>query len=152
MQLGEACNRDVIIIADDSSVIEAAKLMRDYHVGSIVVTKKDEGITKPIGIITDRDLVIDVIAKDKSPEKVTVSDIMNSKLITGKDTDQLWNSLRSMRTHGIRRMPVIDSEGSLIGIITADDILELFSEELLDLTRLIALEQKKEETLKTSIN
>ncbi len=152
MQLGEACNRDVIIIADDSSVIEAAKLMRDYHVGSIVVTKKDEGITKPIGIITDRDLVIDVIAKDKSPEKVTVSDIMNSKLITGKDTDQLWNSLRTMRTHGIRRMPVIDSEGSLIGIITADDILELFSEELLDLTRLIALEQKKEETLKTSLN
>ncbi len=152
MQLGEACNRDVIIIADDSSVIEAAKLMRDYHVGSIVVTKKDEGITKPIGIITDRDLVIDVIAKDKSPEKVTVSDIMNSKLITGKDTDQLWNSLRTMRTHGIRRMPVIDSEGNLIGIITADDILELFSEELLDLTRLIALEQKKEETLKTSIN
>ncbi len=152
MQLGEACNRDVIIIADDSSVIEAAKLMRDYHVGSIVVTKKDEGITKPIGIITDRDLVIDVIAKDKSPEKVTVSDIMNSKLITGKDTDQLWNSLRTMRTHGIRRMPVIDSEGNLIGIITADDILELFSEELLDLTRLIALEQKKEETLKTSLN
>lgn len=152
MQLGEACNRDVIIIADDSSVKEAAKLMRDYHVGSIVVTKKDKGITKPIGIITDRDLVIDVIAKDISPEKVTVSDIMNSKLITGKDTDQLWNSLRTMRTHGIRRMPVIDSEGSLIGIITADDILELFSEELLDLTRLIALEQKKEETLKTSLN
>lgn len=152
MQLGEACNREVIIIADNSSVIEAAKLMRDYHVGSIVVTKKDEGITKPIGIITDRDLVIDVIAKDISPEKVTVSSIMNSKLITGKDTDQLWNSLRTMRTHGIRRMPVIDSNGSLVGIITADDILELFSEELLDLTRLIALEQKKEETLKTNIN
>lgn len=152
MQLGEACNREVIIIADNSSVIEAAKLMRDYHVGSIVVTKKDEGITKPIGIITDRDLVIDVIAKDMSPEKVTVSGIMNSKLITGKDTDQLWNSLRTMRTHGIRRMPVIDSNGSLVGIITADDILELFSEELLDLTRLIALEQKKEETLKTNIN
>lgn len=152
MQLGEACNREVIIIADNSSVIEAAKLMRDYHVGSIVVTKKDEGITKPIGIITDRDLVIDVIAKDMSPEKVTVSGIMNSKLITGKDTDQLWNSLRTMRTHGIRRMPVIDSHGSLVGIITADDILELFSEELLDLTRLIALEQKKEETLKTNIN
>ena len=126
--------------------------MRDYHVGSIVVTKKDEGITKPIGIITDRDIVIDVIAKDISPEKVTVNGIMNSKLITGKDTDQLWNSLRTMRTHGIRRMPVIDSNGSLVGIITADDILELFSEELLDLTRLIALEQKKEETLKTNIN
>lgn len=152
MQLGEACNREVIIIADNSSVIEAAKLMRDYHVGSIVVTKKDEGITKPIGIITDRDIVIDVIAKDISPEKVTVNGIMNSKLITGKDTDQLWNSLRTMRTHGIRRMPVIDSDGCLVGIITADDILELFSEELLDLTRLIALEQKKEETLKTNIN
>lgn len=152
MQLGEACNREVIIITDNSSVIDAAKLMRDYHVGSIVVTKKDGGITKPIGIITDRDLVIDVIARDISPEKVTVNGIMNSKLITGKDTDQLWNSLRTMRTHGIRRMPVIDSNGSLVGIITADDILELFSEELLDLTRLIALEQKKEETLKTNIN
>ena len=144
MQLGEACNREVIIATENCSIIEAAKLMRDYHVGSVVVVKKEDEISKPIGIVTDRDLVINFLAKEISFEKVTVGEIMNSKLITGKDSDQLWDSLHTMRTHGIRRMPVIDNKQSLVGIITADDILELFSEELQDLTRLIAVEQKKE--------
>jgi len=147
MLLSEACNREVIITDSDCTVFKATKLMREYNVGSIVVTKKEKEIIKPIGIITDRDIVIEVIAKNAIPDMVKLSEIMNTELITGKDTDQLWNSLQVMRTHGVRRMPVIDNKGSLVGIITADDILELLSEELLDLTRLIALEQKKEAAL-----
>ena len=144
MQLGEVCNRDVIIATESCSVIEAAKLMYDYHVGSIIIVNKENEISKPIGIVTDRDLVINLLAENLLPQKVTIKELMNSKLITGKDTDQLWDSLNIMCTHGIRRMPVVDKDNCLLGIISADDIVELLSEQLQNLTRLIAIEQKKE--------
>ena len=147
MLLGEACNREVIITDSSCTVLKAAKLMREYHVGSIVIIKKEQEINKPIGIITDRDIVIEVISKNTIPDMVKLSEIMSTELVTGKDTDELWASLQNMRTHGVRRMPVIDKNGSLVGIITADDILELFSEELQDVIRLIAVEQEKEGAL-----
>ena len=87
---------------------------------------------------------IEVIAKNGLPDMVKVSDIIKPKLITGKDTDQLWDSLHSMRTYGVRRMPIVDKKGNLVGIITTDDILELFTEELQDMAQLSAFEQKKE--------
>ena len=147
MLVGEFCNREVVIAHKDSTLIEIAKLMRQHHVGDIVLIDED-GIRKPVGIVTDRDLVVEIIAQEVPVEDCIVGDIMSFDLVTASETDGIWETLQKMRTSGIRRLPVIDTEGSLVGIVTADDLLELLSEELSDLVKLIFKEQSREQKLR----
>ena len=140
MPVGEYCNRDVAIAYPDTEVREAAKLMRKHHVGDLVVVDPvgDENI--PVGVITDRDIVIEVIAEDLDLDEVTVGDIMSVDLVTARERDDLWDTLNRMRIQGIRRLPVVNDSGGLEGILTADDVLELFAEGLMDIVSLVQRE------------
>ncbi|WP_374566288.1 CBS domain-containing protein [Nitrosomonas sp.] len=144
MNVGEICNREVIVIQRDEPVVEAAKLMRQYHVGAVIVIDKPNGSAIPVGIVTDRDLVVEVLATELDEKVITVGDIMTPELFTVKESTATHDAIEFMRRKTIRRLPIVDDAGELVGILTLDDVLEILSEELLDLAKLVRYEQKKE--------
>ncbi len=144
MPVSEICNREVIIVQGNNTVLDAAKLMRQHHVGDVLVVENRNGVQVPVGIVTDRDLVIETLAPELDSNAITVSDIMVPGLATVKEGTGIFEAIQYMRAKGVRRMPVVDESGGLAGIITLDDLLELLSEELLALTKLVKHEQKKE--------
>jgi predicted transcriptional regulator len=146
MQAAELCNRQVVTASRDMSITDAAKLMRDQHVGSLVVTETTEGKVMPVGILTDRDIVIEIISKDIPLHEVTVGDIMSYALLKVTEDENIFDVAQRMRARGVRRVPVISRLGELIGIIAADDILELLSEELSLLSRITTRENEQEKS------
>jgi len=146
MTIGKVCNRDVVFVHKQASVPEAARLMREYHVGDLVVIKEKTGKRVPVGIITDRDIVLEVIAEGVDMDDVCVGDIMSDKLVTARESDGLLETIKLMRAKGIRRLPVVNDDNELAGILSVDDLIDLFSEQIVDLARLIAREQGREKT------
>ncbi|MDP2241992.1 MAG: CBS domain-containing protein [Burkholderiales bacterium] len=144
MAIGEICNREVAFAGRETTVNAAAKLMRHYHVGSLVIVDDYSGKRMPVGIVTDRDLVVEVEAMDLDPKVITIGDIMSGELFTVPESQGVLETMEVMRFKGVRRLPVVDSEGRLAGIITIDDLLEVLAEELTDLTRVISKEQARE--------
>ncbi|SDH71964.1 MULTISPECIES: CBS domain-containing protein [unclassified Nitrosomonas] len=144
MSIGEICKREVVIVQREDAVLQAAKLMRQHHVGDVVVVDDRDGKRVPVGIVTDRDLVVEVIAPELNPNTITVGDIMVSDFATIRESAGVFESIQYMRIKGVRRMPVVDDDSNLIGIVTLDDLLALLSEELDALVKLMAHEQQKE--------
>jgi CBS domain-containing protein len=144
MPISEICNREVVIVQRDTTASEAAQLMRQHHVGDVVVVDDRGGVKIPVGIVTDRDLVVEIMAPAIDQMAVTVGDIMASELATVKENAGVFETIEYMRAKGVRRVPVVDKGGGLIGILALDDLLELLAEELLALAKLVRHEQKKE--------
>jgi len=144
MAIGDICIRDVVYTGRDTTVQAAAKLMRHYHVGSLVVVDYFEGKRVPIGIVTDRDIVVEVIATELDPKVLTVGDIMATDLITASEGQGVLETIEVMRFKGVRRLPVVDQENRLVGIVAIDDVLEVLAEEMSDLTRIVSREQARE--------
>jgi len=149
MSIGEICNRETVFTTKDSSINQAAQLMREHHVGDLVVVEENAGRRTPIGILTDRDLVIEILAKDVDMNAVTVGDVMSSELMTAREGDGLYETLQRMRAKGVRRVPVVDASGALAGIVAADDLLDLLADELTTLARLLSREQARERQKRT---
>jgi CBS domain-containing protein len=144
MQVGEVCNREVIVTERDTSVREAAALMRDFHVGDVVVVEDRAGVRAPVGIVTDRDVAIEVVAMGVDPEMVKVGEVMGPELITAGETETVYDTLQRMRQQGVRRIPVVDSRGALVGIVSLSDLLEFLAEELSSLSKVEPREQARE--------
>lgn len=144
MPVGEICNREVVIVRPDSTTLEAARLMRQHHVGDVVVVEDRGGVRVPVGIVTDRDLVVEIVAPELNQTAITVGDIMVPDLVTVKENTGVFETIQYMRAKGVRRLPVVGDNGGLVGILALDDLLELLTEELLALARLVKREQKKE--------
>jgi CBS domain-containing protein len=144
MAIGELCNREVVIAQRETTVLEASRLMRQYHVGDLVVVDEKDGKRVPVGIVTDRDVVLEVVSMELDASVLTAGDIMGLELATVRENDGVFETIRYMRTKGVRRLPVVDAQGSLIGIVTLDDLLELLAEEMSELSQLIARERRQE--------
>ena len=144
MGLGEICNRVVVVTTRDTRLDEAARLMREHHVGSLVVVDETGRGRKPVGILTDRDIVIEVVAAGVPPETVTVGEVTGAELVTARESDEPWDTIRRMRAKGVRRVPVVTGDGILVGIITVDDLLETIAEQLDGLVKVIGHEQARE--------
>lgn len=144
MTVGTVCNREVVFATKDASVPELAQRMREFHVGDIVVVEEKGGKRIPVGIVTDRDLVIEVLAKGVPMDKVAAGDIMSAELVTVYEDEGLWITLQRMRAKAIRRLPVMSSDGALVGILTFDDVIDLLASELHELARLVVREQEHE--------
>ena len=145
MAIGEICNREVVYINRDVTVHAACKLMRHYHVGSLVVVDETGGKRLPVGILTDRDIVVEIDAMDLDSKVITAGDIMSSALVTVPENHGVLETIEVMRFKGVRRMPVVDAEGRLAGIVTIDDLLEVLAEELTDIARIVSREQSHEQ-------
>lgn len=144
MPIGEICNREVVIANPDDSALDAAKLMRQNHVGDVLVVEERDGKRVPVGIVTDRDLIMEIIAPELDPNVITVGDIMPLEFSTVKESIGVYEAIQFMRAKAVRRMPVVDDSGALVGIVTLDDLLVLLAEEFNALARLVAREQQKE--------
>lgn len=148
MTAGEFCNRDVVIVEATDSLRSAIQLMRAQHAGDVVVVEPVAGANTPIGILTDRDLVLEVLAQDIDIDSVSVGDVMSDQLVTVTEDSGLDDTLDVMRAHGIRRLPVIDRSGNLQGIISIDDVLEVLADQVQKLAILIKNEQRREKRIR----
>jgi CBS domain-containing protein len=148
--IGEICSREVLFARRDESVAAAARQMRESHVGCLVVADEDGGKRVPVGILTDRDITVAVVAPGLDAEVILVGDVMSGELLSVQEDAGIAETVELMRLRGIRRLPVTDSDGALVGLIAADDILSLLAEELSGLAGMISREEKRERTARKS--
>ncbi|HEU4853914.1 MAG TPA: CBS domain-containing protein [Nitrosospira sp.] len=148
MPIGEICNRDTVIVKRDDTVLEAAQLMRQHHVGDVVVVEERDGVQIPVGIVTDRDLVVEIMATELDPGVITVGDIMEQELVTVKESVGIFEAIQYMRSKTVRRLPIVNEKSELVGILSLDDLLELLSEELLAIAKLVNYQRQKETRLR----
>lgn len=146
MRVSEICREGVVSIRDDQSVLEAARKMRRYHVGDLIVTDHREAHAVPVGILTDRDIVVGVVAMEITDlAQLSVSDVLSGDtLITATYDDDVDDAIRNMQEHGVRRLPVLDERGVLMGIFTLDDAVRHLSEQLAGLASVVATQQAME--------
>ena len=144
MRVGDFCIRDVVQCTRDASALELSQLMRESHVGDVVVVDQPNGKKIAVGIVTDRDLVIEVMAKERDPALVTAKDLMGGELVTVGEGNDVYETAELMRDRGVRRTPVVDDQGGLVGIVTLDDLLRIIGEQLALLARVIARERLQE--------
>ncbi len=148
MSAGDFCNRFVTVADRQMSVGRAAQLMREHHVGCLVVTDTVGAGQLVVGVLTDRDIVTSVVAKEVDPKKLTVGDVMSRDVVTSLETDTLMDVLSNMRRKGIRRVPIVSLQGILQGLITLDDMIEMLAEQMQSLVMAINSEQIKERSIK----
>lgn len=144
MRAGEYCNREVVVVDEERSITQAAEIMREYHVGDVVICKVKYGKQVPVGIFTDRDIALEIVAKGTDPESISVGDAMSFDLTTVTEDDDLMHVIEVMRDKGIHRVPVVDVDEALVGILTVDDIVDLLSEVLIDLAHLVDRQKRRE--------
>jgi CBS domain-containing protein len=144
MAVGEICSREVVYIRRDESVAAAARLMREAHVGCLVVADENNGKRMPAGMLTDRDITVAVVAPGLDAETILAGDIMSPELLCLNEDAGIAEAVELMRLRGIRRFPVTDSEGSLVGLLASDDILSLLAEEISGLAGMVSREEKRE--------
>jgi CBS domain-containing protein len=146
MTLGDVCNRSVVVAERNETIAEAANRMRALHVGDLVVVESRGGGRVPIGILTDRDIVVSVVANDADRiTSLVIGDVMSTDLVTAREHESTDSALEKMGQHGIRRLPIVDGDGNLIGIVTLDDLLEYLTERQESLVKLVAREQQREQ-------
>jgi CBS domain-containing protein len=133
MKAGELCTRRTITAEPEESVVDAARRMMKENVGDLVVVQNIGGKVRPIGIVTDRDLVTGALALgDERAFRLEVRDVMQPELITSFDDEPVETVLASLKRHQIRRMPIVDRQGVLQGVLTLDDIVEWIREQIDD--------------------
>jgi len=136
MSIRDLCECYVLTTSKDTSIYEAAQLMKKNNVGNVVVVDK-ENSNKPVGILTDRDIVIKIVADDGDARKISVGDAMTENLLVLRSFQGLNDALNMMCAKGVRRAPIVDSENNIVGIATADDLLILIAKEINKLAYLI---------------
>jgi CBS domain-containing protein len=136
MSVGRICSRDVDTASYDESVLDAAHRMRDRQVGTVVIVDHQ----RPVGILTDRDLTVRVLAAGLDPRRTRVSEVMTPSPTTIREEESIETAVSCMRTGRFRRLPVVGRDGSLLGILALDDVLELVAGELSDIGQLLKRE------------
>ncbi|WP_277184197.1 CBS domain-containing protein [Caballeronia sp. BR00000012568055] len=147
MRAGQICTLNVVKCDPNTTVLEASKLMRASHVGDVVVVENRHDRIAPLGIVTDRDIAIAVVAEEVEPRSVLVSDIMSAPAVTAFEWEDGFCLPRRMRRLGVRRIAVIDEMGGLIGVVSEDDLLRFIGDYLVELshvsTRQTIFEEKR---------
>jgi len=144
LNAGDICNRIVTVAERDMTLVQAAQLMRDHHVGCLVVVDETGAGRLVVGMLTDRDLVTAVIAQEVDPNTLRVEDVMTSDVVSALEEDSVMDLLGLMRRKGLRRIPVTTPGRVLQGLVTLDDLLEIFAEQLRALVLAIEAEQIRE--------
>ncbi|AND68477.1 hypothetical protein ATSB10_10230 [Dyella thiooxydans] len=144
MHAAEICTRHVVYIDRKASIREAAQSMRGHHVGALVITDQPNGERVPAGIITDRDIAIAVVAAGIQPENLTVEDVMNRNVATCTESEDLFDIITTMLARSVRRLPVVNDKGGLVGMVSADDLYGALSTHLRMLSQALAREQVRE--------
>jgi CBS domain-containing protein len=150
MNVRDICTRDVVTVREFDELTAAAQLMREKHVGYLIVVAPalEDGSFTPVGVLTDRDIVIAVVARETDARTLRVGDLMTRQPVVVNEEDSIGTALHEMRRIGVRRVPVVGRGGALVGVLSLDDILESLSEELLDVAGSIRSEVGIEKALR----
>lgn len=150
MNVGSICTRRVITAHPQLDVQAAAELMRQEHVGFLVVVpEQPRGPQPPLGVITDRDITIAVVAKRADPAVLKVGDVMSIQPVLVGEKDSVDVALRTMRGAGVRRVPVSNSRGEVVGVLSLDDLLEFIARQMESLSGAIRNERQIEGATRT---
>jgi CBS domain-containing protein len=122
--------------------------MRKYHVGSLVIADEVGGKRRPVGVVTDRDIVLAVVAPGLDAATILLGDIMGPELVTVREDAGVAECIELMRLKGVRRLPVVDADGALVGVLAADDLIALLAEEMSGLAGMVSREEKKERAVR----
>jgi len=133
MNVSDVCRRHAVTIRVHEELQAAARLMRERHIGYLVVVEEEPRETPPIpvGVLTDRDLVVTVLAKGEDPSELRVGDVMTREPLVIPEERSLAFALSEMRRIGVRRVPVVDNAGRLVGVLSFDDVLDAVARQLL---------------------
>lgn len=127
----------VAVVEPDTPAVVVSQLMRQHHIGALVVVDAQEK-TRPVGIVTDRDLVLELMAEGLDPSVFTAGDIMSVNLVNATPEMDEMAAVELMKTHRLRRLVIVDDEGRLAGIVTMEDVLEQLARELANLAEGLA--------------
>lgn len=144
MNVSRIYTRSLIAAQRSNSLQKAAALMRTHHVGALLVTDDEPNSDRAIGIVTDRDLVVQVIADGIAPEKRTIGEVMTPGISTISETSDVHEAIEVMRSDGIRRLAVADEHGTLLGVLSFDDVIDAIAVELSGLADSIRSERERE--------
>lgn len=147
-QLKDFATSVVAVVEPETPALLVAQLMRKHHIGALVVVEAQEK-SRPVGIVTDRDLVLELMAEGLDPAVFTAGDIMTVDLVLATPEMDAMDAVQLMKTHRLRRLVIVDDVGRLMGIVTMEDILELLTRELADLTAGLAGARDREVTERT---
>jgi CBS domain-containing protein len=145
MLLKDICSPDVAYCSSDTDVLTAARMMRQRHVGDLVIVNDADGDQTPLGIVTDRDIVVEVLGKELDPRSVKVRDIMRTPAVIAGDSEDATQAIARMKSHGVRRIPVLGEHRKLVGIITLDDLIRGLAAQASALADVIEREQGNEQ-------
>lgn len=135
MSIKSICAEHVVCVSPERSITEAAALMRRHHVGALVVTEgAEEGNLSPVGMITDRDIVLEVVAPSRDAQKTFVREVMTNHPVTINSGVGIYEALKVMQRSGVKRAPITDESGYVVGVVSTDDIIELLAEELSEIS------------------
>jgi CBS domain-containing protein len=144
MLLKEICTPDVVFCRADTRVLAAAQIMRERHVGDLVVVNDPRGDQTPLGLVTDRDIVVEVLGKELDPRTVLIGEIMRKPAVIASETEDVSQALERMKTHGVRRVPVMGEHRKLVGIVALDDLLQRLAADASALAEIVVREQHNE--------
>jgi CBS domain-containing protein len=144
------CRPNIVTIRPFEELVAAARLMRERHVGYLVVVEPlfGDGGQRPVGVLTDRDIVVKVLAREADPRTMRVGDVMTRDPVIATESDSLAETLRAMRRIGVRRIPVAGHRGQLLGVLSLDEVIDALAGELSDVAGSIRNEQRSEEALR----
>lgn len=145
MKVGDLGVRKVATVTGETPLREAAKQMRRDHVGSLVVIDSER---RPVGMLTDRDITVEVIALDRNVDELTVAQVMSKPVVKTEEDESVTLALSRMREFGIRRLPIVDAEGRLCGVLTNSNLIEEISVMLDSLVRNIKASKTREEEMR----
>jgi CBS domain-containing protein len=147
MQLKEICTPEVVHCTPEVTALGVARLMRERHVGDVIVIEDEEDQT-PVGVVTDRDIVVEVLGRERDPAKVAARELMRKPVVIGRTTEDASQAIERMKAHGIRRIPVLDEQHRLAGIVCLDDLLKQLAADAGALAEIISREQDREHRMR----
>lgn len=130
MTIATICRREIVTIDPTASLRDAAILMREHHVGALVVVVESAGREQVVGLVTDRDMAIEILARDLNPVDVKVGQVASRKLAAVPETAGIGEAVTVMHQAGVRRLLVTEEGGRLTGFVSADDLLEALAAQL----------------------
>jgi len=135
MQIADLCRDPAIVARRETTVREAAQMMRRYHIDSLIIVDIEDGCQIPAGVVTDRDIV-GALAEGLDPATSTAGDIITEKLALAGEDDDVLDTIERMRLEDARRMPVVNAQGQLTGVVSLDELLLVVAQELAGFSRL----------------
>jgi len=144
MKVGEMCSRNPATVSTSATLSDVACLMRDRHIGAVIVTKAPSDRPVAAGIVTDRDIVCAQLDRTSDLGSLSAEEVMTRNPLEINEEDSLSRAIESLRARNVRRAPVISSTGALVGLVSTDDLLACVAGELMHLGRLVALQPRQE--------